>query len=370
MKKGYLSFLFLSFFIFFKCYAAPSPYVTAPATGGWYNSSLWSRDDIPVPSNLQNGFSITISNGSDVTHTGSLTLGQKGDLIVNGVLIIDGDLTLSSNSLTNIKINTGGILIVTGSFNGNENNTSVNSGGYLVVGGNYNHNGGGTSSIENPGNIYTLGQVNSTLTNSGSINEGEDALRTGNPTLYEFVKTRTPSILPVTLLYFNATAQSSSVEIAWASSKAWDFSHYELERSSDGKIFEYLATIEADEFSDETVKYSYSDRQPLFGTSYYRLKAVDIDGAFEYKEVAVVKFGAESFSVYPNPATQGTVNISWSHATDGAGLELRDSTGRVVRKAVISGSNSSISTAGLSAGIYLLSVQSPAGIQQTQLLVR
>ncbi len=369
MKKVYFVVL-ICFLITFKIMAAAVEYRSASATGLWNTANMWSQSRIPVPANLQNDFSIYISSGADVTHAGNLTFDAKGSLIVNGVLVIDGDLVLNSNSHTNITINTGGILIVTGDFIGEENNTSVNSGGYLVVGGDYIHTGTGTSSITNPGNIFTMGQVESGLTGNTAINKGEDALRTKNLTLYNFVKNRTPGILPVTLLYFKATAQTSSVDINWASAKAWDFSHYELERSEDGKEFYQIAAIDAEENSNETVEYSYTDNAPLAGTSYYRLKAVDIDGKSEYKGIEMVKFGAETFEVYPNPSSAGYVAVKWSFGNEGAVASLKDNTGRTVRTAALRGQQSRIETADLPAGMYLLVVQGAAGVQKTQVMIR
>ena len=179
-----------------------------------------------------------------------------------------------------------------------------------------------------------------------------------------------PSTQPVTLLYFKVSAQKDAVKIEWASSKAWDFSHYELERSENGKEFYQIAVIDAEENTNENVKFSSVDYSPVFGTSYYRLKAVDIDGKFEYKGIEVVKFGAESFKVYPNPSTSGFVTVDWSHSGEGATVVLKDNTGRTVRSAPLNGQNNKLDTNNLPAGMYLLTVQGAAGKQQTQLMVR
>ena len=175
---------------------------------------------------------------------------------------------------------------------------------------------------------------------------------------------------PVTLLYFKATAQAQLVEVKWAASKAWDFSHYELERSRNGKDFEKVATLDAEENTDFLTEFIYTDRKPLSGISYYRLKAIDMDGKFEYKGLAVVQFMGKNFEVYPNPITNGVLHVNGLQAAEGARLLLRDNAGRTVRSLHMSGKEEHISTEGLPTGVYILLIQSPQQTFQSQVLIR
>lgn len=294
--------------------------------GDWALFSSWSNG---MPSS---GEEITILENHKIYISSNITIeGSPVTLIVYGVLEFSqaGKLKLPSGSVIDIK--SGGDFVVP---NTNNNSTVLEIGGASVR----------SVDIDN-------------LVGPATITEGN--LECGGC-----------AMLPVELLFFKATAHSSSVEINWASSKAWDFSHYELERSVDGKAFDLIATIDAEEISNETVEYTYSDRQPLHGVSYYRLKAVDVDGSFEYKAVELLKFGAESFNVFPNPSSIGYFYVSWSHATEGTSLNLRDSVGRTVRNTNLSADESTVSTEGLPAGFYYLTVQSPVGMQQTQVVIK
>ena len=78
-----------------------------------------------------------------------------------------------------------------------------------------------------------------------NIEDKEDLIN-NDPSLAEFVFSIVPRMQPVDLLYFRASTNAQSVEISWASLKAWDFNHFELERSTDGRSFQYLATIDAE----------------------------------------------------------------------------------------------------------------------------
>jgi hypothetical protein len=54
---------------------------------------------------------------------------------------------------------------------------------------------------------------------------------------------------------------------------------------------------------DNRKTYDYTDRQPLTGNNFYRLKQVDIDGQFEYSKVVQVKQKENTglATIYPNP---------------------------------------------------------------------
>jgi hypothetical protein len=323
MKKIYLIFLLLVSSAY-SLYAQNTGSVVSDR-GGWSLKSSWS-DGVP-----SNGYTITINTSDTIYIDKNLdyTNGANPEpmhLKVYGVLEFTqaGKLKLPAGST--IEIFEGGDLYVPSA----DNNSTVLSIGDAEIRG---------SEIDG-------------ITGPAYVDE-------------TYIET-----LPVTLLYFKAIVQNQTVEINWAASKAWDFSHYELQRSANGQSFEWVATIDAKENTDYRTDFSYTDRTPLSGTSYYRLKAVDIDGKFEYKGLEVVQFIGKRFEVYPNPVTNGNFKVNALQATEGAQLILRDQTGRTVRSYSMSGREESISTAGLPAGLYILLIQTPQQTVQSQLLIR
>lgn len=221
-----------------------------------------------------------------------------------------------------------------------------------------------------------------TSTGTGNSHSNHNYLQIGDAALYgEEINNLPPPpltideryiniILPVNLLYFTATPQKTEIKLEWASSKAWDFSHYELERSADGISFEYLMTIDAEENTDWIVNYTCSDRQPLSGLSYYRLKVVDIDGQFEYKGIEVVRFtGAASFIVYPNPSNRGVLNVQQQAAT-GSRVNLKDNSGRTVYAGAMEAAVKTIDTSSLQPGMYVLTLESTTGVQKKHVIIQ
>ncbi|MBI2270656.1 MAG: T9SS type A sorting domain-containing protein [Bacteroidetes bacterium] len=137
------------------------------------------------------------------------------------------------------------------------------------------------------------------------------------------------AILPVEWLYFNALHNVDEVRIEWATASETNNNYFTLERSGDGILFDGIATITGAGTSSKRINYYTSDKNPLAGISYYRLKQTDFDGKFTYSEIVSVNVEntqSADFSIYPNP-----VNISdgSSFSITLAGLQ-RESTALVV----------------------------------------
>ncbi len=105
---------------------------------------------------------------------------------------------------------------------------------------------------------------------------------------------------------------------------------FTLERSSDSRNFEVIATIDG---KGEASSYSYWDEQPLPGVNYYRLRMTDANGVNTYSRTvfATVK-GQFVVSAFPNPAEdQVTIKVSGTQAAN-ASISLMDVSGKLVRK--------------------------------------
>ncbi|UAY53654.1 T9SS type A sorting domain-containing protein [Ferruginibacter albus] len=113
--------------------------------------------------------------------------------------------------------------------------------------------------------------------------------------------------LPVKFSSVNANYTSGVVKINWTNETEINTSSYEVERSTDGKTFTSVGSVAATNVRG----YSFIDNSSLSGTSYYRIKAVDANGALTYSNV--VKVSADSKAaemvVSPNPVTGGTLGL-------------------------------------------------------------
>jgi hypothetical protein len=112
------------------------------------------------------------------------------------------------------------------------------------------------------------------------------------------------SPLPITLLYLKADQVETAIEVQWATSMQEDFSHFVLQHSLNGTTFTDLTEVPGAGYNTEGVnEYNYIHKMPKIGINYYRLKAVDLDGTFEYfGPVAEQYTGEEALWIFPNPS--------------------------------------------------------------------
>ncbi len=114
----------------------------------------------------------------------------------------------------------------------------------------------------------------------------------------------TAPTLPVELVQFLASKNAdASVKVIWATAMEVNAGTYEIQRSSDKGSWDKIGNVAAKGNSTIPTNYTFTDRTPLAGTAYYRLKMIDLDGKFKYSSVAVVNGGAENASlvIYRNP---------------------------------------------------------------------
>jgi len=119
------------------------------------------------------------------------------------------------------------------------------------------------------------------------------------------------STLPVSLLNFSAKKNNSSIDINWTTDDESGMSHYELQRSSDGRSFSNIQSVQSRN-SVSRANYSANDNKPLNGIAYYRLKMVEVDGSATYSKIVSVQFATGNLiTIYPTLWKKGTMlNIS------------------------------------------------------------
>lgn len=177
--------------------------------------------------------------------------------------------------------------------------------------------------------------------------------------------------LPMELLTFKGSLQNNSTFLQWETAIETNASHFAVERSIDGRIFNGIGTVAASGNTTSANKYSYTDYDVNNLSStviYYRLKMIDTDGQFKYSNVVTIYLAdITGLTISPNP-TSGETKMMINAAMDGTvHWKLRDNNGRVVMQNVIGvskGNNSvTINAGSLSVGLYYLHVKG-AGINQ------
>jgi subtilisin-like proprotein convertase family protein len=104
--------------------------------------------------------------------------------------------------------------------------------------------------------------------------------------------------LPVALTHFTGTAMDCSYSLDWSVAREENFSHYEVERSTDGRSFLTFSRVEGGRGT-----YSLADNSAK-GRAYYRLKMVDLDGTYAYSNLLTAETECNRNSLitlFPNP---------------------------------------------------------------------
>ncbi len=148
-----------------------------------------------------------------------------------------------------------------------------------------------------------------------------------------------PASLPVTLISFQATLKDKNASLNWISSNHYNFSHYVVEKSTDGRNFEQAAVLFVDaNYSNASNGYSYKDNLQNSSSKvfYYRLKMVDTDDKYSYSEVRMVRLATENkvqISTFPNPVVNELrvmVPVEWQEKA--VTYEIYNSSGVMVSR--------------------------------------
>jgi hypothetical protein len=167
------------------------------------------------------------------------------------------------------------------------------------------------------------------------------------------------AVLPVSMLTFTATRNSSLVNLHWSTSSESNSAGFSIERLAGTGQWEtigFVKTLAADGWSTDKLDYSYVDHNSFKGNTQYRVKQVDRDNVGKYSEIRSVR-GEEqkgSIKVYPNPS-DGRINIAFDNSGARRDLSLNDMSGRIIKQMKNITANS-VSIENLASGIYVVRV--------------
>ena len=113
---------------------------------------------------------------------------------------------------------------------------------------------------------------------------------------YFFVVGSGNSALPVEFLYFDAKSLGAQIELTWATATETNNDFFEIQRSTDGVMWEALERVKGFGTTLQQQDYIAYDNSPISGLAYYRLKQVDIDGTTDYSDVKQVALNGGSGS--------------------------------------------------------------------------
>ena len=349
-------------FVFFNVGAVMNNTATAATptrtakTGNWHAPGTWSPVGVPGDNEI-----ILIPSGVSVTVLGT-------DHILNqSILVVEGRLRMES---------TCGLCADYGSltFIGPSSGVIIENGGRVTDETLF---GGDTHFISAQGTTFWSG--NDCTSNCGSV--------VGNFTSSGVTAWPSSLInpLPVEISFLKAAYEDKKVKLEWATLTEKNNSHFEVERSIDGREFLTIGVVKGSGTSTETVTYTYVDRDHLLVTYnrvYYRLKQIDYDERSEYTEIVsaennhVRQYVPEenllglAVSVFPNPVQGRELTIQLDKPVDGRVI-IVDDRGHQVFTQVLNTSREKhplVLHDDLNPGVYIVNFESPLGRGSTKII--
>ncbi len=170
-------------------------------------------------------------------------------------------------------------------------------------------------------------------------------------------------ILPLKLLSFTGQRTEASVNLQWRSENEMNVKQFEIERSGNGSDFIKIGTVAARNISTQQPVYTYADKDPVAVKSgnktYYRLKMVDIDGAYSNSNMLLLNPSAVSkrITLYPDPVKGSFVYIDFADPVSSRlTIKIQDAGGRVYSRYTLPESREpvKIDVSKLVNGVYIL----------------
>ena len=223
---------------------------------------------------------------------------------------------------------------------------------------------------DNFGNAVCISGLNAII---GARFEDEDAL--GANTLssagsaYIFERS---VILPIHFLAFNLQQNDAGVRLIWQVDHGSSTTHFDIQRSADGSIFESIGVESVDHGKSN---YSFIDENPLIGQSYYRL-AINSSEGMEHSEVLTTYRNDADIIIqplYPNPVHVNlTIPVFVKNTTE-LQIIIQELQGRPVyeRREMFLGGQHQLQTdvSNLAAGLYqLIIIHEEAIIHQSSFI--
>jgi hypothetical protein len=161
--------------------------------------------------------------------------------------------------------------------------------------------------------------------------------------------------LPVKLKFFDAKTVSGSVRLDWQTLTEINSLHFVIERSDNGRTWETTGRVNATGDSYLPVNYSYTDKNPLTGNIYYRLRTVDKDGSEEISSTIQVNVASlsQGISVYPIPASNA-IYVKGIAGNSKLSYIITDPEGKTIRTGLLTTPVQQIDIQDLKSGIYFL----------------
>ncbi|HRI21584.1 MAG TPA: T9SS type A sorting domain-containing protein, partial [Panacibacter sp.] len=170
------------------------------------------------------------------------------------------------------------------------------------------------------------------------------------------------AILPISYNKFTATQNKASITLNWQTATEVNNSYFAVERSSNAVNYTSVAQVSSVETNAAINDYAYTDKLPLAGNNYYRLKQVDKDGKYSYsKTISINYIKPGSVQLYPNPA-KDKLTVKGLNGANTSSIAVLNIQGKQLLQFSAKAATYSFSIGSLAPGTYMVRVKDDNGI--------
>ncbi|MFZ1799448.1 MAG: T9SS type A sorting domain-containing protein [Chitinophagaceae bacterium] len=177
----------------------------------------------------------------------------------------------------------------------------------------------------------------------------------GNIPKIFFARFNGDNVLAANFKEVKATQNNDAITITWQTLNESGTKSFTVERSMNANDYAGINTFPAKGVASS---YSYTDKNPLSGTSYYRIRENAANGTNTFSPVVKVVFNDNGIiSLYPNPA-KNTVTVKGLNKNTTATIRITDMNGREISKQNFTQSSSAtLNIRALAQGSYFVLVE-------------
>ena len=234
-------------------------------TGNWDIGTNWYGDaSPPLTSGTKLSNDIIISQWDDITHNGDLEVQSGANLVVEGMLVVTGNLIFKNGA--DVLISSTGILHILSNGGNANNSTNVTVNGQMIIDNDFSAGNGstikGTGSLRIIGNSSGDGSIFGTGTGCSDCNFRGTAL-------------------PIVLMSFDAVVQVNSVYLKWVVTSQINTNYFTIYKSYNNCDWVDVIELDGEGTTNIMMEYEWCDENTQYGVVYYKLRQTDFDGKYE-----------------------------------------------------------------------------------------
>jgi hypothetical protein len=186
--------------------------------------------------------------------------------------------------------------------------------------------------------------------------------------------TRSDVTLPVTLTNLRGKYDqlTNKINLTWTTAQESNSKEFVVEKSSNGLLFTAIGTVSAAGNSNRNINYNFTDKEPLNGNNYYRLRQVDLDGRREISPmIKLVVDQGFNITYGPNPVHH-TLNLTIQNNHAPVTVQLTDLNGKVLQQRNLPAAGSQtiqLPVTQFAKGIYLMKITGAGSIRTEKVVV-